>query len=195
MVEGTVYVDENNQVIGQAPTTTSPYVPMGAMQRNDKADLLEKIRPDLYVEFMRHKLLGERWDEQTQKWIAIPALQKDALSEEGAEQIANLMLAPSSPSTSISSLNDREIKRRAYELTRTAILMCVENYVLYKMKHQTQFNFVREVVFTNALVVLKQPENEGIRRLIAGTIQETRHFDNKPDERGGLRSLFSRKKP
>lgn len=169
------------------------YIPSGNYQGNDKADLLEKIRPDLVVEIMRNKLLGMRYDENTKQWTRVKALQEFALTEIGAEQIANLMLSVSTQNTSISLLKDREIKDRVMSLCKTAQYMLLENWKEYGIKRPSQLNFVHEIIFSNSLVILKQPENEGIRKLLSGTIQEQRVTHQQERETGGMLGMFRRK--
>jgi len=151
--------------------------------RNDKADLLEKIRPDIIVEIIRHKLMGEEFDEKTKKWIVIEAMKDYALTRLGAEMIANLMLGVSSQNVSLSSLKDREIKERCLSISKTAQYMALENWIEYGIKRRSQFYFIHEIVFSNSLVVLKQPEGEGIRKLLAGTITENRNYNSPNDGR------------
>ena len=56
MNEEVMYVDEQGREVNPPQHSMAP--PM-AMQQSDKADLLEKIRPDLIVEIIRNRLLGK----------------------------------------------------------------------------------------------------------------------------------------
>ena len=175
--------------------STPSYIPAGQSQKGEKGDLLDKIRPDLIVEIIRHKLLGEEFDEKTKKWIRNPAYEEFALTKIGAEQIANLMLGVSSQNVSISNLKDREIKERVLSIAKTAQYMAIENWVEYGIKRRSQFYFIHEIVFSNSLVVLKQPEGEGIRKLIAETRQESivkSSSEEKTKSGGMLRGVFRR---
>jgi len=180
--------------VPQQQQQTNSYVPSGQTVRNDKADLLEKIKPDLIVEIIRHKLMGEEFDQSTKKWVFIKALQDYALTRLGAEMIANLMLGVSSQNVSLSSLKDREIKERCLSISKTAQYMALENWIEYGIKRRSQFYFIHEIVFSNSLVVLKQPEGEGIRKLLAGTISESRVYsaNNEPQDRKKLLGMFRR---
>jgi len=169
------------------------YIPSGNFQGNDKADLLEKIKPDLVVEIMRNKLLGMRFNQTTKTWDKVDALQQFALTELGAEQVANLMLSVSTQNTSISLLKDREIKERVMSLCKTAQYMLLENWKEYGIKRPSQLNFVHEIIFSNSLVILKQPENEGIRKLLSGTINEQRVTHTQQEQAGGMLGMFRRK--
>jgi len=185
---------DTGREVPQLAQDQQSYIPSGNYQGNNKADLLEKIKPDLVVEVMRNKLLGMRFDENEKKWIKIEALQQFALTELGAEQIANLMLSVSTQNTSISLLKDREIKDRVMSLCKTAQYMLLENWKEYGIKRPSQLNFVHEIIFSNSLVILKQPENEGIRKLLSGTINESRVTHTQQEQQNaGLFGMFRRK--
>lgn len=190
-----IYVDvDTGQQVNPGGSPQSSYIPSGNYRTNDKADLLEKIRPELVVEVMRNKLLGMRYDEDTRKWHKVEALQKYALTEIGAEQIANLMLSVSTQNTSISLLKDAEIKQRVRSLSYTAVYMMIENWVEYGVKRPTQLNYVFEIVFSNSLVILKQPEGEGIRKLLSGTLSEQRVYHTNEEQKAGMLSMFRGRK-
>lgn len=174
---------------------SNAYVPSGQIQKGDKADLLEKIRPDAIVEIIRHKLLGEEYDEVTKKWVFNEAYKDFAISKVGAHQIANLMLGVSSQNVSLSNLKDREIKERVLSICKTAQYMCLENWVEYGIRRKAQLYFIHEIVFSNSLVVLKQPEGEGIRRLLSGTISESyvHSSQSQERERGRILGIFKRR--
>ena len=194
MAEDFVYVDaDTGQPINNTQGAPS-YIPSGNMVRSDKADLLEKIRPDAIVEIIRHKLLGEEFNDETKTWKVNPEFKEFSLSRVGAEQIANLMLGVSSQNVSLSNLKDREIKERVLSICRTAMYLTIENWKEYGIKRSSQFHFIHEIVFSNSLVVLKQPENEGIRKLLAGTIQESRIYSGNVQQKDmGLKGLFRRR--
>jgi len=183
LVDEFAYVDaDTGKPVSMPGQSSASYVPAGQTQRNDKADLLEKIRPDIVVDIIRHKLMGEEFDEATKKWTPIKAMKQYALTREGAEMIANLMLGVSSQNVSLSSLKDREIKERCLSIAKTAQYLALENWIEFGITRRSQFYFIHEIVFSNSLVVLKQPENEGIRKLLAGTISESRVYQaSAPD--------------
>jgi len=150
--------------------------PMGMPQqiRGDRADLLDKIKPELVVEMIRHKLLGEDLDRETNKWFKIQSLQERALTDIGAWEISNLISSVASINISISKLSDVEIKRRLLRISKTAMYMSVTNWEKYGIKNSSQLWFIHEVVFTNALAVLKQADEASIQELMKGTITENR---------------------
>jgi len=155
----------------------------------DKADLLEKIKPDLIVDVIRHKLLGEELIEG--KWEKIPAFQDRALSEKGAWEIANLMLPVSSQNVSISKLSNDEIRERTFAIAREAQLLCIKNWAEYGITGADQLGLVHQIVFSNTFITLKQPEGEGIRKMLMGTIQE-QNLNQQAEPKKGW-SLFGRK--
>lgn len=157
----------------------------------EKADLLEKIRPDEIVDIYRNRLLGKQFVNG--QWVDVPALQNRKLSELGAWEIANLMLSASSQNVAISNLKDKEIKDRTISIVKTALKMSIRNWKEYGITSADQFYFIKEIVFTNTFVTLKQPEGEGIRKLIKGTTSEMRTVQDQPKpEKKGILSRFVR---
>jgi hypothetical protein len=133
---------------------------------SEKADLLDKIQPNLIVTDIFHRLLGEV--EINGQWIKDAELQSRALTKKGAWDIATLMMPVSSQNVSLSKLKDNEIRLRALSIAKTAQFMCLRNFREYGIKGTEQLHFVHEIVFSNTFITLKQPEGEGIRRLLAG---------------------------
>lgn len=169
----------------QSGGNSPSFIPSNHSTRQDKADLLDKIRPDAVVEVIKNKLMGYEFDESKKKWVKNSVYAEFALTEIGATQIANLMLGVSSQNVSLSNLKDREIKERLMSIARTAQYLCIENWKQYGIQSASQLHFVHEIVFSNTLVVLKQPEGEGIRRLLQGTIQESRVYNSQQNDKSG----------
>jgi hypothetical protein len=111
-----------------------------------------------------HKLLGE--EKINGKWIADEELQSRALTKKGAWDIATIMISVSSQNVSLSKLKDHEIRLRALSIARTVQEMCLRNWKEYGIKGPDQLRFVHEIVFSNTFITLKQPEGEGIRKLL-----------------------------
>jgi hypothetical protein len=178
-----------NEEVIYMPDNSYPqqsYAPPLAMP-NDKADLLDKIKPDAIVETIRHKLLGEECVNGT--WVKNPAIQNRALTETGAGDIANLMLGVSSQNVSLSKLNDHEIRERTLNIVKTAQYMCLKNWKEYGIKGADQLFFVHQIVMSNTLITLKQSEGEGIRKMIMGTISESR-VQSENRENNSMLNLF-----
>ena len=75
------------------------------------------------------------------------------------------MLPASSQNVAMTKLNPDQIKRRLNNLTKTSQKMCLRNWKEYNIKGTDQLWFVHEIVFTNSLASLNQPEGEGMRKL------------------------------
>lgn len=163
----------------------SPY----GITKSDKADLLDKIKPDAIVEVIRHKLMGQHLKNGV--WEYVPALKKKAISELGAWDISNLMLSVSSQNVSLSKLKDNEIRARTLEIIDTVHDMILKNWEDYGITGTDQIAFVHQIVMSNTLITLKQSENAGIRALIGNTTTESRIVNTNeiPQKRGwfGLR--------
>jgi len=156
---------------GSSGSSGTMYPPVASVNQN-KADLLDKIRPDAIVEIIRHKLMGEELING--KWTVLEALKSKAISESGAWHIANLMLPASSQNVSISKLNDYEIRQRTLSIVKTAQMMCLKNWKDYGIKGTDQLEYIHQIVMTNTFITLKQPEGAGIRKMIMNTTQENR---------------------
>lgn len=156
---------------------------------SDKADLLDKIKPDLIVNTIMHRLQGE--ELRNGKWVKIEALQDRAISFVGAWDIANVMLPVSSQNTSLSKLNDKEIRARALAIARAVQKMCLKNWKEYNINGTDQLAFIHEIVFSNSFITLKQPEGEGIRNLIKGVRTENASYsDNVANKKGIVGGIF-----
>lgn len=146
----------------------------------NKAELIDKIKPEAMVEIIRNRLLGKQWVNN--EWVTVKSLKDRSLSEIGAWEISNLMLGVSSINISISKLTDREIKERAYRIARTAQYMMISNWKMYKLQSISQFYYVHEIVFSNTLAVLKQADKASIQELLKSTIHETRSISSNEKE-------------
>jgi hypothetical protein len=138
-------------------------------QFSDRGDLIEKIKPELMVEIIRQRFLGKEFING--KWVSVDSLKDRKLSEIGAWELANLMLGVSSINISISKMDDREIKERAYRIAKTAQRMLLSNWKEYGIKNASQFHYVHEILFSNTIAVLKQSGEGSIQELLKGTIK------------------------
>ena len=158
---------------------------------SERADLLDKIQPTLIVDIIFHRLMGET--EINGKWIKRAELQSRALTELGAWDIATLMTPVSSQNVSLSKLKDSEIRARALSIAKTTQEMCLRNWKEYGIKGTDQLRFVHEIVFSNTFITLKQPEGEGIRRMLKDTMTaEIADPYQGEQKQGGIMNLFRR---
>jgi len=106
------------------------------------------------------------------------------LSEIGAWEISLLMLPASSQNTAMTKLNPEQIKSRLLNLTKTAQKMCLRNWKEYNIQGIDQLNFVHEIVFTNTLASLNQPEGEGMRRFVGNISSGDIGYQPEPEMPG-----------
>lgn len=149
-----------------------------------KAELIDKIKPEAMVEIIRNHLLGKRWDGNKREWVDVPELRERKLTEIGAWEIANLMLGVSSINISISKMKDKEIKERAYRIAKSAQRLLISNWRDYGIKNAAQFHYVHEIVFSNTLAVLKQADEASIQQLLKSTVHENRQVTGTIKEPG-----------
>lgn len=162
------------------------------MSSQEKANLLEQIKPDAIVEIIRHKLMGEERIEG--KWKKNPALKDRAVNEVCAWDVANLMLPASSLNVSLTKLSNHEIRRRTLNIVKAVQYLLLRNWEAYEIKGADQFNYVHQIVMTNTFITLKQPDNEGFRNWLGKTSNEQRVYSSQEKEkRGGILSNFFRK--
>jgi hypothetical protein len=173
-----------------------PYPQAGhySQYSDSKADLLDKIRPDEVIEQIKQRLMGNEYDNETEKWTPNPALKNISLTAVGASAITNLIFPASTRNVSVSNLDNEEIKTRLLSIVKTAMKMCLDNWEEYGIKTVAQLYFVKEIVYTNTLVALKQPQNEGIRRLLNSTISENRNIATYGEEKKGFLGGLFRKR-
>lgn len=176
----------------EMPADAGPgmYYPPATPHYDSKADLLDKINPEKIVDSIAHRLMGEVFING--KWTKIDTLKKRALTKLGSWDIANLLLGVSSQNVSISKLNDKEIRERTLNVVKTAQYMCLKNWREYGILGQDQLYFVHQIVMSITFITLKQPEGEGIRKMLMGTIQESRvqSQTDMPMKKGGFLNLF-----
>jgi len=166
----------------------APMMPTNIM--GDRASIIEKINPDVIVELIRRRLMGQIQNPQTGEWETPVALQINAISEIGAWDLTTLILSVSNANTSLSKLDDKTIRKRSYEITDTAVKMMISNWREYKVTNRAQIDYVSEIVFSLAFITLKMADSEGIRKMITGMYSESRSISEFGEQK---KSLFRRK--
>lgn len=156
----------------------------------DKASIIEKINPDEIVELIRRRLMGQMQDPQTKKWEDVKVLKANAISETGAWDLSNLVLSVSNSNTSLSKLDDKTIRKRAYGITERAVHMIISNWEEYKITNRAQIGFIAEIMYSITFITLKMADAEGIRKMIMGMYSETKSTNAFEEQK---KSLFRRK--
>ena len=166
----------------------APPIPMG----NERADLLDKIKPNMIVDKIFHLLLGEM--EVNGSWVKCPYLEEKSLTVQGAWDIATLMTPVSNQNVSLSKLKDSEIRARTLSIAKTLQFMCLKRWKEYGIKGTDQLYFIHEIVFSNTFITLKQPEGEGIRTLLKNISTGEIGYQPEPEPQPGLiNRLFRRR--
>lgn len=168
MQEQYQYVDENGNPVNNQDSGNYPPI---QQLRSDKADLIDKIKPDVIVEILRHRLMGE--ELVNGEWVINDRLKENSISYAGAHRICTLMLSCSSQNVALSKIDDSIIRARAIAISRCALEECLANWREWNIKNASTLNFIHQIVFSNTFITLKQPEHGGIRALIMGTTQES----------------------
>ncbi len=156
--------------------------------RIDRADFVDKIKPEQVLEVLRHKLMGEEWNGS--KWEKIEALQRRALSPRGAWEISNLMLSAGSINVSISKLSREQIAERLRNLINELMIVCLMNWKEYGIEDTGQLYYIKSLVFSNALVVLSQAGEGSIQELFKTTVAEHRQVSTKEEGSSKIKRLL-----
>jgi len=180
-----VIVDDAGQ---QAPLGSNlPYF----NQKSDRADLLEKIKPDLIVEVIRQRLMGYEYKDGAYVKSQDKFIIARSISERGAWDITTLILSVANQNTAISKLSDRVINARALGIVRTVRSEILANWKEYNIRGVDQIDYILCITFSLVLIILKQPEDEGLRKLLSGIISENRAVSEGGNQ-SGLASMFSK---
>jgi len=151
----------------------------------DKASIIERINPDEIVELIRMRLMGKTLDKKTGEWNTNIHLKDNAISEIGAWDITNLILSISNANTSLSKLDDKTIRRRAYGVMEKAVGMMLCNWREYKITNTAQLGYVAEIVFSITFITLKMADAEGIRKMITSMYSESRNISELSSTKSG----------
>jgi hypothetical protein len=156
--------------------------------RVDRADFVDKIKPEGIVEIIRHKLMGEEFIDS--KWVKIKVLQGVSISERGAWELANIMLSAGSINMSISKIKPEQINARLKGMIREVMIKMLVNWREYNVVDVSQFYYVKSVIFSNALAVLSQAGEGSIQELFKTTVQENRNISTEKKEPGRIKRLL-----
>jgi len=159
--------------------------PVPLVVPTERADLLDKLQPAKVVEDIRRKLLGQ--ELRNGIWETLSYMRGRAISEVGAWEISVLMLPASSQNVAMTKLDSTQIRNRLINIAKTAQKMCLRNWKEYNITGIDKLWFVHEIVFTNTLASLNQPEGEGIRKLLG--IMGSADFTQQEPEAPGM-SVF-----
>jgi len=157
-------------------------------QKNDRAELIDKINPSQVVEVTRHMLLGEEWNGTI--WVKVKALQNDSLTELGAWKIASQLQGIANISTSISKYKEELIKARLKRIAHNTQIQLVGNFREYGIKNVSQFYFVHNIIFPIAMAVLFQAGDGSIQDLLGKIKSETTNINSDKKEPGRLRRIL-----
>jgi len=173
----TDYNEENYPVM-----QGNPMMPQ-MMGYSDKADFLDKIKPDLIVTELMHRLMGEEFIQG--RWVKNVLMKGQGLSYRGAYEIATIMLSASSQNVSISKIKDKDVRMLTLGTIKAVLSNCCQNWKAYGITNSSQIRMIRQIVQNNSFVTLKQPDEGSIQNVIKGTTHEQRMV-NSNEKQGGV---------
>lgn len=150
---------------------------------DDTASIIEKIDPTIVVERIKHKLLGEYFDNEKQEWKRIiisyedkertkPIYKKPFINREGVENICSAFESVVNANASMSNLKEVEINRIlhnfGYSLADFLLFNCDEFDVDIE-----KVDVLFWMVVNNAAFTLKRAYNEGERRFLRTSVRST----------------------
>ena len=164
------------------------YLQAGAVpipQKNDRADLIDKIKPETSLEAVKYMLMGYRYIASSNRWEQNPALQELALTETGAEYISGLMYGVSTINTTISRYDKSEIRARLRNTIKDMLTMIHSKWKEYGIDTVGKVAYVHNLVFSNTMAVLNQAGDGSIQELLKGTTFEQRMVTSERKQEGG----------
>ena len=178
---------QQNQPQSQSPLS-GYYQP--TIMPSEKADLYEKINPSDIVDELKYKLMGWYFDNNNQRWICPPTCK--GISEMGANEIMTTILAASSENTTVSKLNDDEIRTLVRSLHKTVMIMCIKNWRDYHINGSDQIQQISQVVKLNTFITLKAIENAGVREFLGKSSSENKQIVEETKPKGMVAQIFRR---
>lgn len=154
-----------------------------------RSDIIEKIDPRPIIEEIKYFLMGKV--KKNDEWVDDPLLKKFAITEFGAHDLTTLLLSICNIETSLGKLSDMEIKRRAYFATRTILLKMLVYWQEYGITNGVQLEYLTEIFFNLAYMVLKHPDEAGMRNWIGRIRSEIYAYKETPEQKK-QESFFSR---
>lgn len=157
-------------------------------QRVDRADFVDKIKPEHIVEVIRHKLLGEEYIDN--KWVEIKALKKYSLTQYGAWDLSNVMLACSSINVSISKYKSDQINQRMRNLIKEVMIKVLTSWREYGITNVGQIYYIKSLFMSNGMAVLSQAGEGSIQELFKTSVSEQRMISTEKKEPGRIKRLL-----
>jgi hypothetical protein len=157
---------------------------------SEKADFIDKIKPDIIVTTLMNRLQGKQFING--QWVQNPDVASRSLTERGAFDIANIMLSASSQNVSISKVNDADVRVRTKDTVNSVLIQCLRNWKEYGIKGSDQIHQIKTIVINNTFFTLKQPENGSIQKVITGTTHEQRLVQSNQQQGGMLDRIIRR---
>ena len=141
---------------------------------DNRADIIDKIRPDTFCEKVFHLLMGE--EKINGRWVIVN--KEKALTQEGARSIAMMMESSSSQNIVMSNLDDKDIRKMVMRNVRDVMIVCLDNAYAYGINSPDQIYFIKNIIVNNTLATAKQAEFGSMRNGLLRTQLEMRSYQN-----------------
>lgn len=160
--------------------------------RTERAEFVDKTRPEPLIEEIRHKLLMEYYDRDSGKWLKMPNFQEQAWSEFGAWQIATKLNHIANINITAGNISEEMMLNRIYGFVEEVLYDIGVNFIEYGYKNDGQIYDVKSLTISVALGTLSQAKEGHTSRTWRETTVENRQVITAPQQQtqGRLKTLL-----
>lgn len=159
-----------------------------------QADLVEKISPAKLATKIEHKLRGEIWDEDKEKWV-IPqqngrSISKPYLNDTGIWRLVTLASAYIDDNTIYSNLTEKKINKIMLKMSMDIIALLKMKYREFEIDKADLTN-VKDMVLDTIHFALLRAKDGNERRQLGKNVTEQILSRNIPQEQQQKKGWFS----
>lgn len=157
------------------------------VQQPERATLVTQLNPEPLIERLQHRLMGEKWDSENEKWV-----QKGTpmINKEGAEALCSNLRTVMNVNTILTNLTEREIKNQVKAFGKSINQATVVN----KSKWGISDNSVRALVCFSCALTLEHALMRSLTTHADKVITDKELLKNVTQERQLVRQLETEKK-
>jgi len=159
-------------------------------QQVDDASLVKATRPEKVIDEIEHRLKGEIYDDNTEKWI-IPKGVKPLINEIGIRSIMIDIRSIMNQNTILSNLRDDEVSHIIVGLGDTIITKLMMRHEEFGVD-QAELTTIVYLVCNTSYCALKRGYFEGERRFLKTTTQEKIGVMQYPQQMQEKKSAWSK---
>lgn len=162
-----------------------------AQQEVIDMDLVTKTNPKVLTDEIEHKLKGEVYDAQHEKWIKKP-YSRPFMNEEGIWRIMSIITSMINQNTILSNLTENEIRNLILQLGEEVIDLLAMKHKEFEVD-KGDLTPIVDMVTRMAYIALKRGFNEGERKFLKTTVRSSEIIRASPNSGGGAFSAPERR--